>query len=166
MLQEERYCPRCTALLKVQDTHGTQRPVCPQCGKVIYYDPKLVATVVVERDGKVLMVRRATEPGIGLWSFPGGFVDRGEVVEVAAAREVLEETGLRVDITGLVGLFSQEGQPVVLAAFGGQAMNGKVKAGHEVSEVGFFPTEELPPLAFPRDVRVLEMWQRLKASVD
>jgi 8-oxo-dGTP diphosphatase len=162
MLEDDRYCPRCTAALEVRNAHGSERPVCPKCGKVVYYDPKLAATVVVERDGKVLMVCRDTEPGRGLWSFPGGYVDRGEVVESAAAREVLEETGLEVTITGMVGLFSEEGLPVVLAAFVGRIDGGRAVAGHEVSEVGFFPPEELPPLAFPRDRKILEKWRRLR----
>ena len=162
MIEEDRFCPRCTAPLEVRNAHGTERPVCPHCGTIIYYDPKLVATVVIEDAGKVLMVRRATEPGLGLWSFPGGYVDRGEVVERAAAREVLEETGFKVDIRGLVGLFSEESHPVVLAAFHGRVVDGHVDAGHEVSEVGFFRLDQLPPLAFPRDVKVLEAWRTLR----
>jgi ADP-ribose pyrophosphatase YjhB (NUDIX family) len=73
---------------------------------VVYYDPKVAATCIVERQGKVLMIRRGIQPGMGLWSIPGGYVDRGEVVEEAAAREVTEETGLEVEVERLVGLFS------------------------------------------------------------
>ena len=58
------------------------------------------------------MIRRANEPGLGLWSLPGGYVDRGELVEAAAAREVLEETGLKVNVTALVGVFSEVRHPV------------------------------------------------------
>ena len=82
------------------------RPVCPQCGRVVFYDPKVAAVCVIARDGQVLMIRRGTDLGYGLWSLPGGFVDRGEVVEEAAAREAWEETGLEVTIDGLLGLFS------------------------------------------------------------
>ena len=144
----------------MKEVNGAQRPRCPECGRVIYYDPKLAATVVVERDDRVLMVRRAIQPGIGLWSLPGGYVDRGEVVEVAAAREVLEETGLHVTITGLLGLFSEEGHPVVLAAFNAQETGGEAKPGPEVSELGFFLLDALPPLAFPRDPIILEAWKK------
>jgi 8-oxo-dGTP diphosphatase len=163
MLQDDRYCPRCAAALEVRAAHGTPRPVCPQCGKIIFYDPKLAAAVVVERDGLVLMVKRNTEPGLALWSFPGGYVNRGESVEEGAAREVQEETGLRVEINGLVGLFSEAGHPVVLAAFDGRVLDGSLSAAtHEVQEVGFFPPDALPPLAFPRDVPVLEAWRRMR----
>ncbi|MBM3925999.1 MAG: NUDIX hydrolase [SAR202 cluster bacterium] len=163
MLQDDRYCPKCASPLEVRAAHGTPRPVCPACGKVIFYDPKLAAAVVVERDGRVLMVKRNTEPGLGLWSFPGGYVNRGESVEEGAAREVREETGLTVEIRGLVGLFSERGHPVVLAAFDGRAVGGSVIAAtHEVQDVGFFPLDALPPLAFPRDAQVLKAWRRLR----
>ena len=162
MMEEDRYCPRCGTPLEMKDTQGSRRPSCPRCGKVIYYDPKLAATVVVEQDEKVLMVRRLTQPGLGLWSLPGGYVDQGEVVEQGAAREVLEETGLQVDIIGLIGIFSEDGHPVVLAAFDGRTTGGEAKAGPEVSELGFFSLGALPPLAFPRDTEVLKAWRELR----
>ena len=141
--------------------HGALRPVCPACGRVVFYDPKLAATTVVESGGRVLFVRRLTQPGYGLWALPGGYVDRGEVVEQAAAREVLEETGLRVEIAGLVGLFSEAGHPVVVAAFRCGSVSGEASPGPEVSELGYFATDSLPPLAFDRDRAILSAWQRL-----
>ena len=107
MLAEDKFCPSCAAALEAKDVAGRQRPVCPRCGRVVYYDPKVAAASIIEREGKVLMVRRAIQPGYGLWSIPGGYVDRGEVVEVAAVREVWEETGLKVEIQRMVGLFSE-----------------------------------------------------------
>jgi len=162
LMQEELYCPSCGTPLEIRDAQGSLRPVCPDCGRVIYHDPKLAATVVVEENGKVLMVRRLTQPGFGLWSLPGGYVDRGEVVESAAAREVLEETGLQVDITKLIGLFSENNHPVVVAAFDGYKTNGNAVPGPEVSELGFFLIDDLPPLAFPRDIEIIRIWQELK----
>lgn len=82
---------------------------------------------------------------------PGGYVDRGEVAEEAAAREVREETGLEVEIERLIGLFSEAGQPVMVAAFLAREVGGVLKAGDEALEVGFFDVQDLPPLAFPRD---------------
>ena len=97
MLAEDKFCPSCAAALEAKEVAGRQRPVCPKCGRVVYYDPKVAAASIIEREGKVLMVKRAIEPGYGLWSIPGGYVDRGEVVEDAAVREVWEETGLKVE---------------------------------------------------------------------
>jgi len=116
----------------------------------------------VERAALVLMLRRAVETGYGLWCLPGGYVDRGEVVEVAAAREVREETGLKVQIGELVGLFSEEGHPVVVAADAAIEVGGTLEAGPEALELGFYPLDDLPTLAFPRDRLILARWRSLQ----
>ena len=107
MNREDKYCPSCATALSTKEVFGQERPVCPKCGRIIYYDPKVAVVCVVPRHGKVLMIRRATDQGYGLWGLPGGYVDRGEIVEQAAAREVWEETGLKVELGKLIGLFSE-----------------------------------------------------------
>ncbi len=159
LTQEDRFCPSCAAALETTEVFGYDRPVCPDCGRVIFYDPKVAVICIVPRDGKVLMIRRGTELGYGLWGLPGGYVDRGEVVESAAAREVLEETGLEIDIEGLLGLFSESGNPVIVAAYAGREMGGTLEAGPEALEVEFFDVDQLPELAFPRDREVLASWR-------
>ena len=162
MLENDRYCPGCATALEPKNIEGNDRPVCPGCGRIIYYDPKVTAVTVVEKDSKVLLVRRGTEPGIGLWSLPGGYVDRGEVVEAAAQREVLEETGLEVKVSGLVGVFSEAGHPVILVTYDSRIIGGSAEPGPEVMDIGFFPLDDLPELAFPRDTQVLAAWKGLK----
>lgn len=135
------------------------RPACPQCGRVVFYDPKVAAVCVIAREGRVLMIRRATDLGYGLWSLPGGFVDRGEVVESAAAREAWEETGLEVTVTGLLGLFSLSDDPVIVAAFTARETGGILAPGPEALETAFFPPDALPELAFTRDTEILARWQ-------
>ncbi len=159
MTQEDRFCPSCATALETEEVFGNDRPVCPDCGRVIFYDPKVAVICIVPRDGKVLMIRRNTELGYGLWGLPGGYVDRGEVVEMAAAREVWEETGLEVEIGALVGLFSESGSPVIVAAYVGRETGGTLAAGPEALEVGFFDVDQLPELAFPRDREVLAGWR-------
>ena len=160
MLPEEKYGSACATPLAIKDVFGTHRPACPNCRHVVYRDPKVAATCIVVRDGQVLMIRRAFQPEMGLWCMPGGYVDRGEIVEVAAAREVFEETGLVVEVERLVGLFSEEGRPVIVAAFAARETGGQLKAGSEAQELGFFSQDELPPLAFPRDVEILDRWRK------
>ena len=154
----ENYCASCGSKLETKDIEGKQRPVCAKCQRVVYHDPKIAATCVIERRGKVLMIRRDTPVGRGLWSMPGGYIDRGEVVEEGAAREVFEETGLEVEIDGLVGVYSEAGHPVVVVAYAASETGGKLRAGPEAQEVGFFGLDDLPPLAFPRDKLILQQW--------
>ena len=158
MLDRDKYCAGCASRLELREENGTTRPVCPACGRVVYYDPKVAAVTILARQQEVLLVRRANQPGYGLWSVPGGYVDRGEVVEEAAKREVLEETGLVVDVDGLVGLFSEEGRPVIVAAFNGIERGGQLISGPETLEVGFFALDSLPPMAFPGDAGILQAW--------
>ncbi|MDB5629632.1 MAG: hydrolase [Tardiphaga sp.] len=66
--------------------------------------PQLAASAIVFRDGRILLVRRAHDPGRGRWSVPGGRVEHGETLEQAVHREVAEETGLAIEIVGLAGI--------------------------------------------------------------
>ena len=162
MPADDRFCPSCASLLEEKDIEGRMRPVCTECGRTIFYDPKVSAICIVERGDKLLLVKRGNEPGYGLWSLPGGYVDRGEVVEAAAAREVWEETGLTVEIDRLVGLFSVAGNAVMVAAFSAKETGGQLKPGPETLDLGFFSLDDLPPLAFPRDEQIWARWRDLR----
>lgn len=140
---------------------GRARPVCTVCGAVTYLDPKLAVAVLIERDGRVLLGQRGEgtrEPG--KWSFPAGFVDRGEPVEAAAIREVREEVGLTVTLGALIGLFSAEGEPVVLAVFAAASAEGQPVAADDLVAVGWFAPDHLPGLAFEHDRRIINEWLR------
>src|SRR4051794_26103299 len=87
---EYRFCPGCAGTLESRSLKGGEpdRLVCGACGFVFYLDPKVaVGTIIATDDSRLVLVRRAIEPGYGLWVFPGGFVDRGEELEAAAKRE-------------------------------------------------------------------------------
>src|SRR5579875_3910915 len=101
-----KYCPMCAAPLVERYIHDTNRPVCPECGFILFLAPKLVAVVTVMHHGKVLLGRRNIEPGLGEWGFVSGYIDQGEKVEEAAIREVKEETNLDVQLERLIGIFS------------------------------------------------------------
>ena len=157
-IPDDRFCASCASELAAKEVAGVRRPACPNCGRVVFYDPKLTAVCVIPRSGEVLMIKRAGDPGYGLWSLPGGFVDRGEVVEEAAAREAWEETGLEVKVTGLLGLFSIPGDPVIVAAFSARESGGDLAPGPEALELGFFSPDNPPELAFSRDTEILAKW--------
>src|SRR5947207_11099629 len=102
--QTIRFCPLCAGALGREAVPPDQREqaVCSRCRFVYYLNPKVVAATIPEQDGAVLLTRRSINPGRGLWTFPGGFVDFGEAVTDAAARETVGETGVKVDRTGLL----------------------------------------------------------------
>jgi len=155
------YCFHCGTKLVSRHQEDRERPTCPECGFVHYLDPKVAVAVVLGDDDGVLLGKRCVYPGAGAWSFPAGYVNRGEVVEEAAVREVLEEVGVAVRLTGLVGVYSQRGEPVVLVVYAGEVEAGEpIPDGREVSEVRRFPIDALPDdLAFEHDRRVLSDWK-------
>ena len=94
-------------------------------------------------DGRVVLLRRGIEPGYGLWTFPGGFVDLGESVEDAARREVREELEIDVSLDGLVGVYSREDDRIVLVVYHGTPL-GEPHTTPEAIEVGVFAPADLP----------------------
>jgi 8-oxo-dGTP diphosphatase len=101
--------------------------------------PKLMVDVVIPSDRGVVLIRRGTEPFAGQWALPGGFVELGETVEAAAAREAAEETGLAVEVARLIGVYSEpERDPRghnVSVAFLVRALGGELAAATDASEV-------------------------------
>lgn len=139
------YCRECAAPLEVRDlTPIERRPVCTGCGRIEYIDPKLAAAVVVSDGEGIVLVRRAIEPGYGKWAVPGGFVDRGEEVPRAAMREVMEEIGVEVELTGLLGIYSYEGWTSVVTMYEGEIRSGTPRALEETLEVHSYHPAELP----------------------
>ena len=157
------YCQECGFDLKVDDAFGRRRWSCSRCHYVHFDDPKVAAGVLIGDGARILLTLRNHEPARGRWSFPAGYVDRGEVVEEAAVREVEEETGLTVEIDELLGVFSRAGDPVIFVAYAGHAIGGELRAGDEADEAAYFPVGELPPLAFPHDDEILRTWQRRRS---
>ena len=148
-----RFCPRCGAALEASQP-------CEVDGYRWYADPKVAAGVVVtDATGRILLVRRNHEPAMGRWAFPSGYVDAGEVLEEAAAREVREETGVEVRLERLLGAWSHAGEAVVFLAYAGRHIDGVAIAGPEAYEVGWFSPEALPPLAFPHDDNIIAAWR-------
>jgi len=158
-LEYPGFCRECGTRAEFVSVEGKQRPKCPGCGRVEYLDPKLAVAVLLIQADRILLGKRG--PGTrqpGKWSFPAGFVERGELVEAAAAREAREETGLDVSIGTLLGLFSEESEPVVLAVFEGTIVSGTARADDDLTELGWFALDGLPELAFPRDEQIVSAW--------
>lgn len=116
--------------------------------------PLLAADAVILFQEGIVLIRRDNPPYQGCYALPGGFVERGETVEEAAIREAREETGLDIELLGLVGVYSDPGRDprghVVSAAFLAQG-KGRLQSGSDARSAEVFPPEELPELAFDHD---------------
>jgi 8-oxo-dGTP diphosphatase len=142
-----RFCPACggrleTRRLKITDP---ERPVCTSCGFVVYLDPKVaVGTIIRTDDERLVLVRRAIEPGYGLWVFPGGYVDRGEEITAAAIREAREESGLDVRIESLVNIYSYGGHTPIIIVYAATSLGGSLCGDDECLEAKLFTPDEIP----------------------
>ncbi len=135
------FCPRCGSPPQIDFPRSIS---CDECGYGAYYNPKPVAcTIPVTDQGEIVLLRRGFEPGAGLWTFPGGFVDLGESVEQAAERETMEELELAVELGPLVGIYSRPDDRVVLIVFKARAL-GTPRTTPEAPEVRAFPPEAIP----------------------
>lgn len=153
-----RFCPHCGRSITERIVSGRPRPHCPTCGVTFFADPKLAVAVLVESRGQIVLQRRTIDPGLGRWTFPSGYVERGERPEAAAVREVLEEVGVQVRLTRLIGLYSRPGDPVVLAVYAGHAIGGSLVAGEETDAASLFAPDRLPQLAFAHDAEIIATW--------
>lgn len=136
------------------------RQGCGACGYVHFRNPGVgAAVVVIDGEGRILLVRRApgaTQPG--RWSIPAGFVDYGEDVRAAAARELEEETGLVAEVGEVVHVASNFHDPAKLTVgiwFAGRVIGGTAAAGDDADRIGWFALDDLPPLAFETDADLL-----------
>jgi len=123
---------------------------------------------VVEADGGVVLGRRTIEPALGQWCMPGGYVNDDEGPLDAAARECLEEIGVEVEVTGLVGVYhiaKQEAPSMVGIGYRGQILEGgRLAPGKEMLELRVFALDDLPELAFPSHRQILGDFVRFQAS--
>ena len=160
-----QFCPVCGSRLKSLKLkeHEPERLVCSECGYIFYLDPKVVASSVVDLDGKIVLIKRAIRPQAGKWAIPGGYVDQGEKVEAAAQRETEEECGLKTRIKSLLGVYSYPGRPIVVVVYVAEYMSGDLIVGDEVQAVELFHKEEIPwdDLAFSSTADALKDYYNL-----
>jgi ADP-ribose pyrophosphatase YjhB (NUDIX family) len=142
-----RFCPCCGGSLerRVVKANDPTRLVCGGCGFIFYLDPKIaVGTIIRTGSDRLVLVRRAIDPGYGKWVFPGGYVDRGETLTAAAVREAREECGLEVRLDGLVNVYSYAGRAPVIVVYAATATGGTLAADDECLETAEFDAVSLP----------------------
>ncbi len=145
-------------------TEEREQPICQSCGFVFWQNSKPCAGVLVVHEGRLLLVKRAFEPFKGWWDIPGGFLAEGEHPEVGAQRELREETGLDVRLTGLVGIFmdtyGETGEATLNVFYTGEVVEGREMAGSDITAMHWFEPDAMPAdIAFACNRQAIEAWK-------
>jgi ADP-ribose pyrophosphatase YjhB (NUDIX family) len=148
-----KFCPACAHPLEQRIPAGDTRvrSVCPACGAVHYENPRVVVGCVPEWQGRILLCRRAIAPRRGYWTTPAGFLEIGETLQQAAARESLEEAQIRVQIGSLLSVTHVLHAAQVHVSFRARMLDEGFGAGVETLEVGLYEEATIPwdQIAFP-----------------
>ncbi len=172
-MQAWTFCPHCGQPLARPARGRAERGHrdCPSCGRRLYDNSRPCAGALVERDGKILLVRRAVEPFRGWWDIPGGFLEPGEHPADGARREVREETGLDVEIGDLIGIWIddyayEEAESYVLTCYYlARIVGGEASPEDDAAALGWFGADDLPErIAFAHAPSVLETWQKRRTA--
>lgn len=141
-----KFCSNCGAAVVRRVPPGDTLPrwVCDECGVVHYRNPLMVVGTIPERDGKVLLCRRAIEPRYGYWTLPAGFMENGESAGQGATRETLEEAGARVELTGAYTMISVPAVNQVHLFFRARLLDLKFDPGPESLEVALYEEAQVP----------------------
>jgi len=159
IVSEINYCLRCGHAVALEDRFGKLRPTCLHCGWIYFADPKVAVAALIERGDEILLVRRVNDPQRGLWTLPAGFIDAGEEPIRALERECLEETGLRVQVKGLLDVLAGQEHPRgahLLIVYRASVVSGDLRAGDDADAAAFFSRYALPKLAFSTTHRILD----------
>ncbi|WP_431482601.1 NUDIX hydrolase [Pseudomonas solani] len=157
-----KFCSQCggPVIQRIPEGDNRLRHVCELCHTIHYMNPRIVAGCVPVWGKQVLLCRRAIEPRKGYWTLPAGFMENGETMEQAAARETAEEACARVRNLQLYTLFDLPHISQVYTFFLAELEDLDFSAGEESLEVKLFDEADIPwsELAFPTVRRTLECY--------
>jgi ADP-ribose pyrophosphatase YjhB (NUDIX family) len=140
------FCSNCGEEIILSTPPGDDRPryLCKSCGTIHYENPKVVVGCIPEKNGKILLCRRAIEPRSGKWTLPAGYLENGETVSQGAKRETYEEAGANILISAPYALFNICHINQIYLIFRGRLVDDHIKAGSESTEVRLFSEKDIP----------------------
>lgn len=142
---EAHYCLSCGHTLVIRNIGGENRKACSKCDFIFWGNYSVGVGALIIKDEKMLLVRRTQNPGKGLWTNPGGFVEQHEPIEKSIVREVFEETGITSKVNGIVALRDLPGGiHNVYVVFSMDYVEGYPQSDNvEVDDAGFFSSKEI-----------------------
>ncbi len=156
-----KFCPRCAS--KLEKRAGAFD--CPECGMTLYMNSAPTAAILIIRKGQVRLARRQFRPFKGKYDIVGGFLEYGEHPLTGVRREAREETGLRIKVLGLLGVYMDTygpgGKSTLNFYYVGSILGGQMRARDDVAQLKWFPIDRLPQLAFKSQagaIRDLRKW--------
>lgn len=152
------YCSYCGGRLISRNEGEVPRDYCESCGLFFYDNPIPVASNIVMKNKEILLVKRKHPPFRGLWCLPMGFAETGESIEDAALRELSEEAGIQGNIVNLVNVesgYSKTYGDLLFLTFETEWSSGQPQAGDDASELGFYPFDEMPEMAFKSNINAI-----------
>lgn len=141
------YCNHCgeNVSLMIPAGDNRERHVCDACGQVHYQNPKIVCGCIAVWGEQILLCKRAIEPRLGLWTLPAGFMENGETIQHAAARETREEACAEIVGQTLYGIYNLPHANQVYIMFRGELNNSHdFAAGEESLETRLFEEAQIP----------------------
>lgn len=162
-------CSMCGTAMTLQWNENRRREVCPACGWIRYEQLKIGAGAIIERNGQLLLLRRAHDPWQGTWNIPSGYVEADEDPARAAEREALEESGLQVRVTRLVDALFFDDDPRgngLHLIYACDIVGGDLRNSHESTALRFFAPAEIPAdLCGAGHARAIRSWQAARRSL-
>jgi mutator protein MutT len=133
--------------LRQRFIEGRDRLVCEKCGFIFYQNPVPAVAVILQKNSRILLVKRKFAPAAGDWSLPAGFIEWGEGPEQTAIRELKEETGLDIAVRSIYGVYPGKDYPdyeILLVVYRAEILGGKLQPGDDALEARWFDLMQLP----------------------
>lgn len=167
---EYMYCPHCGRALEQAVIEQRLRKRCPKCERVFYVNPlPVVSCLLVNAEGKILLVLRKNDPYKDMWSLPMGFAEVDENIQQAALRELEEETNVKGRVIRLLDAETEVSPHygnMLIMAYEVEYLSGRIKAGDDAKDVRFFPINDLPQLPFKANLAAIKKYLQTSAPRD
>ncbi len=172
LYNDVKYCQLCGEPMSViTDREGKTRSRCTACGWIKYLNPiPAAACLIVNDEGKIVVIKRKYEPNPGEWALPSGYIELDQTAEEAAIAEMQEETGLDGEIVQFIDYYmgySPIYYRVLSMGFQMRIAGGELQAGDDASEARYVSLDELPPICFDSHRHFIKKYQeQLEKSGD